>query len=532
MVNTDVIIVGVGAAGGIMAKELSSTGLNVVGLEQGPELTFEQYGSKDSLGRVRAGRDNHNVGGGVTVWTGSTTRFMPGDFQVYTNEVEGGVAEKAGVDLTGYDVVDWPISYDDLEPYYERFEWEMGVSGTAGSNPFEGHRRRGYPLPAIREGARNRLIGDAAQRLGYHPYPTPAGILSQPYQPPPPYDTRIPLRAACAYCGQCNNYGCHVGAKFSPVFTSLPVAIETGNFNLRTNAKVFRINTDAKGRASSVSYFDNNGTVQQLSASVVILSAFSHEQARLLLLSGDGKRGIANSSGQVGRGMMAHRTVQTMGYFEDYEINAYIGPNAGMRMDDFNGNNFDHTGLGFIRGATIGTSGGGPPLEHYNSLPPGAPRWGSAYKKHLASYFTRSMELNMQPESLPHRDNLMDLDPVRKDKWGLPIPRVRISFRDNESKMWSYLADVGLRVMKEAGASLYWSEVSPNSSRSTGGVRMGADPKTSVVNGYCQTHDIDNLFVVGASVFPTMAGYAPTPTVSALAYRTAEHIGSRRELFS
>ena len=554
----DVVIIGMGAVGGIMAKELASAGLKVVGLERGPLLDFEDYATKDSM-RAIARREleervkhepitmrpkrgaktalrytttpSNNVGGGLMIWTGSATRFMPDDFKVYTNEVLGGVAKRARADLSGYDIADWPIGYDDLEPYYERFEWEMGVSGDGAANPFEGPRRRGYPLPPLRPSTRTKLFGEACSRLGYHAYETPQGILSQPYKPPAPYDQRIPERAACVYCGQCNNYGCHVQAKTSSTFTVIPAALETGNLELRVRCKVFRIETDSGGRATGVSYFDPDGRVVEQRASVVILGGFVYENVRLLLLSGRGKKGLANSSGLVGRAIMAHGDIHTTGLFDATHVNAFIGPNGGMRLDDFNGNNFDHAGLGFIRGATIGTSGGGTPIERYDVVPPGWPRWGERYKDNLIRYYTRNFDIGAHPETLPHRDNVVDLDPVRKDAWGIPLPRTTFSFHENERRMWRFVAEKSERIMKEAGASHVWSAPTNRPSRWAGGTRMGEDPRASVVNGYCRAHDVENLFVVGSSVFPTMSGYAATPTVGALAYRTAEFIKSGGRLF-
>ena len=559
--HADVCIVGMGAVGGIMAKELASAGLRVVGFERGPDLEIEDYAYKDSIRATvrrefeegvrhepisaRSDRNSptrkrftttpyNSVGGGLMLWTGSTTRFAPGDFKVYTNEVASGVAERANADLDGYDIVDWPIGYDDLEPYYEKFEWEMGVSGQAGANPFEGPRQRGYPMPPIRAGARNKLFGDAARRLGYHPYPTPCGITSEAYKPPAPYDQRIPERPACVYCAQCNNYGCHVQAKTATPFTVIPVALETGYLDLRTRCKVFRIETDGRGKVTGVAYFDPEGGVQHQSASVVILAAYIYEITRLLLMSGGGtgrRWGLANSSGQVGRHVMAHGNVRASGLFDDVYVNAFIGPNGGMRMDDFNGNNFDHTGVGFIRGATIGTSGGGTPVERFDSIPPGWPRWGERYKENLAHYYTRGFELNMQAECLPHRDNFVDLDPVRKDEWGIPLPRTTLKFHQNERRMWAFLAPIGEELMREAGADHVWSTVAGRPSRWAGGARMGDDRETSVVNGWCQAHDAENLFIVGSAVFPTVAGYAATPTIGALAYRTSDYIKANRQLF-
>ena len=281
---------------------------------------------------------------------------MPGDFRLFTNEIESGNAERAGADLTGYDIVDWPLSYDDLEPYYERFEWEFGISGEAGANPFAGPRKRGFPLAPLRHSARMELFAEACRKLGYHPYETAVGILSRPYRPTEPFDSRIPERPACVYCGHCNFYGCHVHAKAATLYTTIPVALETGNFDLRTRSTVLRINTDGDERVKGVSYFDPEGQVRHLRARVVILSAFVFEHVRLLLLSKTGRgrfaNGLANSSGYVGRNIMAHGDVRAMGAFDDYIINGFIGPgSAAMRIDDFNGNNFDHTGLGFIPAA-------------------------------------------------------------------------------------------------------------------------------------------------------------------------------------
>ena len=224
----DVCLVGVGAVGGILAKELASAGLKVVGFERGPAPRLADYAPRDSIkfiarvdrldwvrhepttSRSKAGETAElryrtsplNVlGGALLHWTGQASRYMPGDFKVYTNEILSGNAERAGADLRGYDVVDWPLGYDDLEPYYEKFEWEFGVSGEAGKNPFAGPRKRGYPVPPLRHSARMKLFAEACEKLGYHPYDTPAGILSEPYRPAAPYDTRIAERPACVISG-------------------------------------------------------------------------------------------------------------------------------------------------------------------------------------------------------------------------------------------------------------------------------------------------------------------------------------------
>ena len=559
----DVCVVGVGGMGGILAKELASTGLKVVGFERGPAPKKEDYAPRDSIRffvrreqldwvrhdptvtrrklggptRLQYRTSPLNVlGGSLLYWTGQSSRYMPGDFKLYTNEIESGNAERAGADLTGYDIIDWPLSYDDLEPYYERFEWEFGISGQSGMNPFAGPRKRGFPVPPLRHSARMELFAEACKKLGYHPYDTSAGILSQPYRPPEPFDTRIPERPACVYCGHCNFYGCHVHAKAATLYTTIPVALETGNFDLKTNSKVFRIDSDDSGKVAGVSYFDPDGNVQQQKARVVILAAFVFEHARLLLLSKTGAgrfaKGLANSSGYVGRNILAHGDVRAMGAFDDFIINGFIGPgSAAMRIDDFNGNNFDHSGLGFIRGGTIGTSGDGTPVTRIDVLPPGVRSWGKEFKQFYCHYYARIMDLNMQPETLPHKANRVDLDPRRRDRWGVPLPRVTFDFHQNEYRLQKFMAGVGEKIMQATGANKVWTEEKPLPNRWAGGTRMGENPRNSVVNKNCQTHDIENLFIVGSSVFPTMAGYPPTATIGALAYRTAEYIARQREWF-
>jgi gluconate 2-dehydrogenase alpha chain len=202
-----------------------------------------------------------------------------------------------------------------------------------------------------------------------------------------------------------------------------------------------------------------------------------------------------------------------------------------MRVDDFNGDNFDHTGLGFIRGGTIGTSGEGTPVSRMDVVPPDVPRWGKEYKEYFARYYTRTFDLNIQPETLPHEDNVVDLDPNAKDAWGVPLPRITFDFHQNEHLLHRFMATVGEKIMRATGASKVWTGGKERPNRWAGGTRMGSDPYRSVVNGWCQSHDVSNLFIVGASTFPTLAGYPPTATIAALSYRTAEYILRQRDWF-
>jgi gluconate 2-dehydrogenase alpha chain len=548
----DICLVGVGEAGGILAKELGTAGLDVVAFERGNVLARDDYGARDSIKftarlamqdfirhEPQTFRSSPNeratvrhsttsaLGGRMLTWTGQSARFTPDVFNVHTNEVAGGVAERAGADLTGYDIQDWPIDYEDLEPYYEKFEWEFGVSGGGAPNPFAAPRKKGFPLPPLRRNGKMELFEAACKKLGYHPYQNAAGILSETYRPPEPYDSRIEERPGCVYCGHCNYYGCHVHAKAAPLYTVIPVAVKTGNVDIKVNTKVFRIDTNGAGQVTGVTYFTPGGDVKQQKARVVILCGFVFENSRLLLLSGNQEEGgLANSSGRVGKGLCGHGDVRTVGLFDDFIVNSFIGPNtAATRMDDFNGNNFDHTGLGFIRGAALGTSGDGAPVQWYaKGGPPGMRRWGRAYKEFLARYYTRNFEINSATETLAHVDNAIDLDPEIKDGWGIPVPRVTFDFHQNERKLQRFITGIQQQVMRAAGASRFWTRQPQRGQRWTGGTCMGSDAKTSVVNGYGQSHDVPNLFVLGASVFTTLSGYPATATIGALCYRTAEYI--------
>lgn len=557
--TADVCLVGFGTAGGILAKELGSAGLNVVVFERGGILAREDYAPRDSIKFVirkasldwmrhepttfRGSPDQRAsvryptasaVGGRMLTWTGQSARFAPGDFKVFSREIASGVAERAGADLTGYDVQDWPICYDDLEPWYEKFEWEFGISGGGAPNPYAGPRKRGLPLPPLRRNARMELFEAACNKLGYHPYQNAAGILSAPYRPAAPYDNRIETRPGCTYCGHCNGYACHMGAKATALNTVIPVALDLGNVELRTRSKVFQLNANRQGRVDAVHYFTPEGETRKQRARVVILSGFIFENARLLLLSEQaGSPGLANSSGMVGKGVFGHGDVTTTGLFDDYILNSFIGPNtAAIRIDDFNGNNFDHAGLGFIRGGAMGSGGDGTPVQRYDDLPPDTRRWGREYKEFLAHAFTRTFAINAATETLPHRDNVIDLDPDQKDAWGIPVPRVTFSFHQNEKRMHAYIGDIQKTIMRNAGADQIWSKLPRSGSRWAGGTRMGSNPETSVVNGYGQSHDVPNLFIIGASTFPTLTGYPATATIGALAYRAADYIIRQREWFN
>ncbi len=398
-----------------------------------------------------------------------------------------------------------------------------------GGNIFEAPRQREYPLPALHPDQSGVLFNEGASKLGYHPFSSPRAILSQPYQD----------RPSCTYCGYCQAFGCHVGAKGSILVTKLPEADATGNFKLLTGTMVYRVNTDNSGRATGVSYYGPDGSENTVEAELVIIAPFIYDIVRLLMLSKTNKfpNGLANSSGHLGKHMMAHISARVFATFDDRYVNIFMGPSAQKHtLDDFNADNFDHSGMNFMRGAQISVAPADAeagPIGTAMSLapPPGTPRWGAAYRDFAAKYFNRYAGIVAQTENLPYADQAIDLDPNVRDQYGLPAPRVTYDWRrPNEVARIEFLYQKLEGIGHAMGATKVWrgnlSSGAPGSHHQ-GGARMGSDPKTSVVNRYSQSWDIPNLFLMGSATHPTMAGFNPTLTIQALAYMAADAIVNR-----
>ena len=429
------------------------------------------------------------------------------------------------------------MSYADLEPYYDRIEYELGVSGKAGNlqgrkidggNVFEAPRRREFPLPPLVVDQAGAVFDAAAKKLSYHPFSTPRAILSKAYKG----------RPGCTYCGFCQAFGCHVGAKSSILVTVLPQADATGNFKLITGAMCYRVNSDNSGRVTGVAYWGPDGSDNTIEAELVILTPFIYDNTRLLLLSKTDKfpNGLANSSGQVGKHLTAHMMPNVYVAFDDRHINNYMGPSAQKHtIDDFNADNFNHADVGFIRGSQISVGTGnleGGPISLTTTAPPsGVPRWGAAYRDFLAKYYARHAAMVAQTENLPYADQTIDLDPNVRDAWGLPAPRLTYDWRrPNELARVEFMMKKMEEIGRAMGATHVWrAPLGPGApgAHHEGGTRMGTDPKTSVVNRYGQSWDIPNLFVIGSSTFPSMSGFNPTLTIQALAYMSADAIVNR-----
>jgi gluconate 2-dehydrogenase alpha chain len=549
----DVCVVGLGAAGAVAAHVLAGAGARVLALEAGPTIDAADarpdellapyaragYGPKFnqelqswrpgpeveaipaaySLGRMANG-----VGGSTQIYGTWLRRYQRHDFAIRSTTLE---RYGAAALPPGSAVVDWPVSYDDLEPYYGRVERMMGVAGIPGNvrgepvpggNPFEPYRSEPLPLPPVRQSATGALFTAAARRLGYHPYPVPVSVNSQPYGG----------RPACTYCGWCTFYVCHNDSKTTAANSFVREALATGNLELRTGCRVVRIN-HAGGRVTSVDYLDPDGALVRQAAGRFVLATYTFENVRLLWTSG---LGLAN--GQLGRNFMTKMYAPTLALFRGRRLNRFAGAgHQGTIMDDFVGDNFDHSRLGFLRGATVSCEEQLQPIGAARMpLPEGVPRWGAAYKRHLLENWNSIADLRIQPETLPYDDTFLDLDPRVRDRSGVGLPVVRITWdiHENERRMVDYLEARVREIAAEMGADQVWAGprfTGAGSAHDLGGCRMGEDPAGSVVDSGLRLHETENLYVMSGAVFPSGGGINPTLTLQALCWRASEAIAAR-----
>ncbi|MDF3042125.1 MAG: choline dehydrogenase-like flavoprotein [Thermomicrobiales bacterium] len=569
--KVDVVTVGAGLVAGIMAYQLTQAGLRVVSLEQGPWLTTEEDFSHDhdelrynqrremmvdlsretwtwrpspkdrALPMRQYGSFNphQGVGGAAVHWAAQNWRFYPSDFEYRSHHIERYGEEKLPV---GNRIRDWGINWDDIEPYYDRWEYDSGVSGTAGNimgeqieggNIFEGPRAREYPLPSLTKSIVADKFTAAANELGYHPFPQPSGIISEAYP-----DLAGNMRGACLYCGFCTRYGCEVAAKSNSLVVHMPAALDTGLYEIRPDSYVFRINTDSAGNATGVSYIDSAGREQVQEADIVLVSAYMLTNVRLLLMSRSNAHqdGIGNDWGLVG----TNYTYQlggggSNGLFAGERLNQFMGNGAmGALIHDFNADNFDHSDLDFIGGGSI-SSGGGErnPVGSVGGVrTESGTNWGAEWKEALRENWDSYAGVGIQGESLPYDDQFVDLDPTYRDRFGFPLLRITFDWHENDYNLIRYLSPKMREILERMGATNIQTqeELTPyrigpyQSTHCTGGAIMGTDPGNSVVNRYGQVWDTPNVFVVGASQFPQNAGMNPTGTVAALAYMAGDGI--------
>jgi choline dehydrogenase-like flavoprotein len=533
MKRVNAVVIGAGAAGGIVAKELAVAGLSVVLLERGKWYTANDCRKDDLrnqrttlLGNAFGPEDEGNprvwldakgqphialaseggyqnnaacVGGGTLSYGAQAWRYMPQDFRMKST-----YGAPAGSSLE-----DWPISYDDLEPFYEKAEYEIGISGDYSGTPFHGPRRRPLPMPPVPPGHEFSILEPAAKRLGLHPFHIPMARNSVPYNG----------RGPCMRCRWCCGFACEVDAKNGSQNTVIPVALRTGNCELRTECMVKEILTDEHRRARGVAYFESNGHLQEQLSDLVIVSGCAVESARLLLNSKSRlfPNGLGNRYDQVGRNLQGHHYTGAIGYF-DFETYDDVGPGASIAISDYN-----HGTPGLVGGGMLANEFIRLPIHTIDRLPPGTPRWGLAHKHAMREWHKRSIVVIGPTQQIPTADARVTVDPNVRDKWGLPVARFSGNVHPHTFEIGQVQAKRAEAWLKEAGA-IHTSVMAGRQESVSAGqhqagtCRMGNDPKTSVVNRDCQVHDVDNVFVIDSSVHVTNGGFNPALTIMAIAY--------------
>jgi choline dehydrogenase-like flavoprotein len=536
--HVNAIVVGAGAGGGVVAKELAGHGLSVVLFERGgwpdydrhindelisqrtqvlgsafgpdhrkhPRVRVYPDGSRQMVTPIR-GDYGHNaacVGSGTVSYGAMAWRFMPEDFRMRSTygHVEGSTLE------------DWPIAYEELEPFYEKAEWEIGVSGDDSQNPFAPPRNLPQPMPPFENNREGKVLAAACRRLGLHPFPIPMLRNSVPYNG----------RPACIRNRTCVGFACPVDGKNGTHNTVIPAAIATGNCEVRVHCQVAGIISEPSGRIKGVSYFDGNGKGHEQTADLLVLAASATETARLLLNSATDRfpGGLGNNNDWVGRNLQGHAYTGAMGIFSD-EITDYAGPGATFGFCDYN-----HHNEGIVGGGLLCNEFNALPYLFTGVRPPGAPAWGKEHKAFQMKNIKRVAALHGPVQEMPNFNARVTIDPTVKDYWGIPVLALSGERHPIDHEHCRWLSRKAEEVLKEAGAVETWLNVGgrglSGGQHQSGTARMGNDPKTSVTSRYGQVHGIDNLFVADGSLFVTAGGFNPVLTILALGYWVSDYI--------
>ncbi|MEX2388399.1 MAG: GMC family oxidoreductase [Phycisphaeraceae bacterium] len=534
----DVILVGAGAGGGVAAAVLTEAGLSVLLLERGRSLSHADVPA-DHLRHQRVSRYGHNagpdieghprvvldpqqrrrvvrphepsyqnnaacVGGGTRVYGGMAWRFLPDDFRM---------ASRYGVP-DGSSLADWPMDYDELEPWYDRAEWALGVAGDGEGNQHQGPRRRGYPLPPLPANPERAVLQRGAERLGLNTFPVPLLINSTAYNG----------RGACQQCGMCVGFACPSDAKNGTQNTLIPRALASGRCRLLEQAVVERIETDGRGRAVGVSYW-HEGQRKLVQARAVACAGGAVETARLLLNSASDRepRGLGNRHDQVGRHLQGHYYTAAHGLIDE-PVHSGRGPGPSIATCAFN-----HGTPGVIGGGMIANEFVHVPVFFMQaSLPPGMRRWGQEAKRYMRRAYARTVDLKCPTQEIPSPDARVTVDARVRDRWGIPVACLSGTTHPESVRTAEAMRRHAERWLHASGAKPVWSE--PLSLRLSGGqhqagtCRMGEDPRTSVTDRWGRVHGHDNLFVLDGSVHVTNGGFNPVLTIMALAWRNADHL--------
>lgn len=567
MKHTDVVIVGLGWTGAIMAKELTDAGLRVVALERGvnretsidgvypgsiDELTYGIRGklyqnlSKETV-TIRHGINDiavpyrqlksflpgDGVGGSGLHWSGVHFRVLPEELRLHSHYNERYGKKFMPENMT---VQDFGITYDELEPHFDFAEKVFGTAGVAykikgkivgDGNVFDADRSDEFPLPPLQDMYTGTMFRKAAAEVGFHPYTTPAANASRPYTNP--YGAQM---GPCNFCGYCMGYACYNSSKASPNVNILPVLKLQPLFELRTQSNVLKINLDAsKSKATGVTYLNAAGQSVEQTADLVLVCSFSINNVRLLLLSGIGKPyDPVTNTGVVGKNFTYQNTASIdLRFKDDQYINSFIGAGAsGVTVDDFNGDHFDHGPLGFVGGSAIWSAHGGTKPISGIATPKGTPEWGSEWKRQVKLSYLHTSSIALQGANMAYRDCYLDLDPTYRDGNGQPLLRMTYDLKDNDLRMMNYVGGQALKIANALDAvavtpklkalGQHFDTRNYQTTHLSGGAIMGTNPGNSVINKYSQVWDVPNVFVAGASAFPVGLAYNPTGLVAALTY--------------
>lgn len=552
----DVCIVGSGAGAGPVAKTLAQKGLKVVVLEKGPwyktkdlfkdeiaatrrsvytpNLRDERHviEQRDDQGKWQAestyasGWDFWNgnmVGGSSNLMSGYFHRLKPQDFRL--------VSEFGAI--TGANNLDWPISYDDLEPYYTRVENEIGVSGRIVQHPNQEPRSTpDFPYPPLSENIISQWIDKSCRNLGYHPMPTPRAILPYPAL----------NRIGCSYSDYCGSYGCATDAKSSSRVAVLRQAVESGNCEIRPHSIVHKLISDQSGKVIAAEYSDKDSVKRKISAKIFVVACQAVETSRLLLLSDGPKhpKGLGNKYNQVGKNLVFSGGGSGMGdiHFDDFtekkvENLKVRGLFVNRSLQDWYFIDDPEFG-GRAKGGTIDfLFRHSNPIGKANSTKwqNGELIWGHKLKRKLEKTFktARYLKFEVFNDWLPTDNCFVTLDPNEKDKWGVPVAKIRIGYHQHDLKVGEYLSQKALQVLKDLGAKdiEYGVSGSPPTNLMAGGCRFGHDPKTSVLDPDCRVHDAENVFVTDGSFMPTGGSVPYTWTIYANSFRVGDKIAEQ-----
>ncbi len=548
MKSYDAVIIGSGAGGGVAACVLAEAGMQVLLLERGKNLSFDEI-PRDNLRNQRLSQYGHNagpeihdnprtvidddgnekivaphqngyqnnaaiLGGGTRVYGAQAWRFMPQDFRMATTY---GVPE-------GSSLADWPIDYEELEPYYECVEVEMGVCGDNRDSDHLGKRKKSFPMPPVPSTLSGQTLERGAKSLGWKTLPVPLLINSVEYNNRPP----------CVQCKFCVGFACPSDSKSGSQNTVIPRAIVTGNCDLICEAMAERIDTNSEGRVTGVSYIrDDKGTSARISvaAGLVICSGGAVESARLLLNSKSDRhpQGLGNEYDQVGRHLQGHYYPGAFSVNEDITYDG-IGPGPSIATCDFNHGNPGIVGGGMLANDFIKL----PIMFWKTALPQDISRWGLENKQWMRENYRRYLQVMGPVQEIPSPDGRVKVSGQVTDKYGLPVAQLSGTQHPETLRTSEFMRTKAVEWLQASGAKKIWSNSPPlflsGGQHQAGTCRMGDDPKTSVTDRWGRVHSHQNLFVLDGSLNVTNGGFNPVLTILALAYRGAEHIVSDRVL--